>query len=282
MKNINIKFKLLFSLFTLIFLLFSCQEVVQVDLETGKPKLVIEAFINWQKGTTGAQQKIKLTTTSSYYSNDKPIASGASVVITSGSTTYTFIENVGTGEYICNNFIPTLNQTYTLTINYNGANYSATETLKPVTPIVAVIQENNGGLSGTDIRLRTTFVDPGNEENYYLINYNYSNRPKPDYYVIDDLFFNGNPYFSITFGGGNEEKLKTGDVVKVTHYGISKQYNNFMELLLANSGNAGGAGPFSTAPATVRGNIKNNTNEADFPFGYFSLSEADTRTYTIL
>ncbi len=282
MKNKNIEFKLLFSFFILIFLVSSCQQVVQVDLDTGKPKLVIEASINWQKGTTGAQQKIKLSTTSSYYSSSSPIANGATVIITSGSNTYNFVEITGTGEYVCTNFAPVLNQLYTLTINYGGAIYSATETLKPVAPIIAVIQENTGGLSGTDIRLRTTFLDPANEENYYLINYIYSNRPKPDYYVIDDLFFNGNPYFSITFGGGNNEKLKTGDVVKVTHYGISKQYNNFMDILLANSGNGGGAGPFSTAPATVRGNIKNNTNEADFPFGYFSLSETDTRTYTVL
>lgn len=281
MKNINLNFKLLFSFFTLLLLLSSCQEVVQVDLETGKPKLVVEAAINWQKGTSGALQKIKLTTTSSYYNNITPIVSGALVIITSGSNIYNFIEITGTGEYVCTNFTPVLNQSYTLTINYGGVNYSATETLKPVAPILTVIQENNGGLSGTDIRLRTTFIDPANEENYYLINYNYSNRPKPDFYVIDDLFFNGNPYFSITFGGGNDEKLKTGDVVKVTHYGISKQYNNFMDILLANSGNGGGAGPFSTAPATVRGNVKNNTNEADFPFGYFSLSETDTRTYTI-
>ncbi len=281
MKNTKIKFKLLFSFFIVILLFSSCQEVVQVDLETGKPKLVVEASINWQKGTSGALQKIKLTTTSSYYSNVTPVVNGASVVITSGSNSYNFIETIGTGEYVCTNFVPVLNQSYTLTINYGGENYTATETLKPVAQILQVIQENNGGLSGNDIRLRTTFLDPANEENYYLIYYSFSNRPKPTYYVIDDLFFNGNPYFSITFGGPDSEKLKAGDVVKVTHYGISKQYNNFMDILLANSGNGGGAGPFSTAPATVRGNIKNNTNEADFPFGYFSLSEADSRSYTV-
>ncbi len=281
MTTIKSKFLILFSLIILTLCFSNCQEVVQVDLETGKPKLVIEASINWQKGTSGTLQKIILTTTSSYYSNTTPVASGATVIVTSGPNTFVFVENAATGIYVCNNFAPVLNQSYTLTVNYGGANYTATETLKPVAPIIAVLQENNGGLSGNDIRLRTTFLDPANEENYYLVYYKYSNRPKPDYYVIDDLFFNGNPYFSITLGGRDNEKLKTGDVVNVTHYGISKQYNNFMDILLANSGNGGGAGPFSTPPATIRGNIKNNTNEADFPFGYFSLSEADSRNYTV-
>ena len=33
---------------------------------------------------------------------------------------------------------------------------------------------------------------------------------------------------------------------------------------------------------TLLDNIKNNSNEAEFPFGYFNLSESDTRTYTVL
>ncbi|HBK84252.1 MAG TPA: DUF4249 domain-containing protein, partial [Flavobacterium sp.] len=33
--------------------------------------------------------------------------------------------------------------------------------------------------------------------------------------------------------------------------------------------------------ATVRGNIVNQTNSDDFPFGYFSLSEMDTKSYEI-
>jgi hypothetical protein len=31
----------------------------------------------------------------------------------------------------------------------------------------------------------------------------------------------------------------------------------------------------------VRGNIINTTNSDDFPLGYFSVSEADTKTYII-
>jgi hypothetical protein len=53
------KLHIITSLFLLL-LLNSCTEVVNIDLNTESPRLVIEASINWQKGTSGATQKIKL------------------------------------------------------------------------------------------------------------------------------------------------------------------------------------------------------------------------------
>ncbi len=49
-----------------------------------------------------------------------------------------------------------------------------------------------------------------------------------------------------------------------------------MSVLVSIAGNNGG-GPFQSPPATVRGNIINTTNSANYPLGYFSLSEVDIR-----
>jgi hypothetical protein len=73
--------------------------------------------------------------------------------------------------------------------------------------------------------------------------------------------------------------LKIGDKVTVSHYGISKEYYNYINILVSISGGNGG-GPFNLL-LTVRGNIINTTNADNYPLGYFSLSEADTRNYTI-
>jgi hypothetical protein len=133
----------------IILLCNSCTEVVNVDLNTDSPRLVIEASINWQKGTAGATQKIKLTTTTNYYTNLIPTVSNATITIrNSANTSFNFIENPGTGEYECTNFVPVLNETYTLTVLSNGNLYTATETLQPVAPIATVLQENNGGIAG--------------------------------------------------------------------------------------------------------------------------------------
>ena len=45
----------------------SCEKVIDIGLETGEPRLVIEASINWHAETTGNEQKIKLSTTTGYF-----------------------------------------------------------------------------------------------------------------------------------------------------------------------------------------------------------------------
>jgi hypothetical protein len=57
--------------------------------------------------------------------------------------------------------------------------------------------------------------------------------------------------------------LKIGDKVTVSHYGISKEYYNYINILVSISGNGGG--PFQSPPATVRGNIINTTNADNYP-----------------
>ena len=76
MKNIQYISVLILSLF-----LFSCEEVVNVDLDTAAPRLVVDAGINWEQGTDGAIQKIKLTTTTNYYSSNIPIVTGATIFV---------------------------------------------------------------------------------------------------------------------------------------------------------------------------------------------------------
>lgn len=272
MKNINILIVLILAVF-----LSGCEEVVSVDLKTDAPKLVIEASINWYKGTSGQEQKIKLSTTTNYYSGETPKVSGATVTIkNSSNTTFNFIEIPNTGTYTCSNFIPAVNESYTLTIINGGNTYTATETLRSVAPIIEIIQNNEGGFTGKDIEIKTYFTDPANESNYYLYQYGYSNQLKQNFYADEDTFFQGNKFFSIS----QNDNLKMGDEITVTHYGISKPYYNYMNVLISVAGNSGG-GPFQSPPATVRGNVINVTNSEDYPLGYFSISEADTKTYTI-
>jgi hypothetical protein len=98
----------------------------------------------------------------------------------------------------------------------------------------------------------------------------------PEYDVIDDDFFQGNQMFGLY---ANEE-LKASDEIDFTLHGISQRYYNYMNILLGIAGSNGGS-PFQTPPATVRGNIINQTNLNNFALGYFSLSETDHQTYRV-
>ena len=82
MKNIII----LLTIIIPSFFLHSCEEVVNVDLKTEAPRLVVDAGINWYKGTAGNEQKIKLTTTTDYYSHTIPVVLGATVSIKNAAT----------------------------------------------------------------------------------------------------------------------------------------------------------------------------------------------------
>ncbi|KUJ61935.1 hypothetical protein AR687_10280 [Flavobacteriaceae bacterium CRH] len=256
----------------------SCEEVVDVDLDTAAPKLVIEAAINWHKGTNGTQQTIKLTTTTGYFENVVPTVSGATIFITNSiGTQFNFVEAPNSGRYICTNFKPVIDEQYTLTVISNGNTYTASETMKSVAPITRIEQNDEGGFTGKDIEIKAFYNDPADVDNYYLYKYEYSNKITSNYYVDEDKFFKGNEFFSIS----DDDELKIGDKISLTHYGISKQYYNYMSILVSIAGNSSG-GPFQSPPATVKGNIINTTDKSNYPLGYFSLSETDSRTYTII
>lgn len=255
----------------------SCEEVVDVDLKTAPTKLVIEAAINWQKGTTGKQQTIKLTTTAGYFENAVPVVSGATVFIkNSKNVQFNFSEFQKTGRYVCNNFVPEIDENYSLTVISGGNTYTATETMKGVAPITRIEQNNEGGFTGKEIETKAFFNDPANADNFYLFKYAYSHKITATYYATEDKFFQGNEFFSKS----DDDDLKIGNEVEMTHYGISKQYYNYMNILISIAG-SGSGGPFQSPPATVKGNIINTTDKANYPLGYFSLSETDYRKYKI-
>ena len=272
MKKIQVFFLILITV-----CLYGCEDVVQVDLKKNTPRLVVEASINWYKGTSGNQQKIRLTTTTDFYSNTIPVVSGATIFIKdSSNAVFNFVETLKTGEYVCVYFSPKINETYTLTIISNGQTYTATETLKSIAPIANITQNNQGGFAGNNIEIKTHYKDPANEDNYYLYRYVYSNQINSSYYVDEDALFEGNEFFSIS----QNSDLKTGDKMEISHFGISKTYFNYMRVIVSIAGNSNGS-PFQSPPATVRGNIINTSNFDNYALGYFSLSEVSTKDYTV-
>ena len=259
------------------FSFFSCEEVIPLELDTAPPKLVIEAALTWKKGSLGTTQKIKLSTTTDFYSATENSANGAIVIVqNSANQNFNFIEVPNTGEYKCANFNPVIGETYRLSIRYKGNTYTAQEIMQPVAKILKVEQNNNGGFDGKSIELKAHFIDPAAKKNYYLYRYTYSSQVTSNFYTDEDVYFNGNEFFSIS----QNDKIKSGDKIEINHYGISKTYFNYMSVLVSIAGNGGG-GPFQSPPATVKGNIINTTQEENFPLGYFSLSEYDSVNYIV-
>lgn len=257
--------------------LASCEDVIDVDLDTAAPRLVIDASIDWERNTSGNEQKIKLSTTTGYYSNEFPTVSGATIsVANSAGDTFDFIETSDTGVYICTNFIPVIGETYTLAVHLNGETYAAVETLHATANIEdSIVQNNSGGMGGDEIEITYYYQDNADEENYYLNRIITPEVAFPEFMTGNDEFSQGN----LISESYSHEDLKIGDNATITLYGISKRYFEYFNKIMIASG--GGGGPFPTIPTAVRGNIVNQTNSGNFAFGYFRLCELTTKSYTV-
>ncbi|KOS05699.1 hypothetical protein AM493_06355 [Flavobacterium akiainvivens] len=253
--------------------LFSCEDVIQADLDTGEAKLVVDAEILWQKGTDGAVQTVKLSRMAGYYVPATPKVSGAQVYIENSTGTQFAFPEVEPGVYTCTNFVPALNETYTLHVTVDGEVFTATETLMPVTEIHNLIQDADGGFTGDEMEVAIYFNDPANQPNYYLISFITPTLAYPDYELTDDGLTDGNELKA----DYSHEDLVAGDSVQITLRGISHPFYNYMNLILS----AADSNPFATPPANIKGNVLNQDANGSEALGYFRLCESDYRDYTI-
>ncbi len=262
----------------------ACTDVIDVDVQTAPPRLTIEASLDWEKGTSGNGQTIKLSTSTPYFGNTTGSGvTGASVKVTNNGNgaTYEF-DDQGNGEYTTTSFVPVLNETYTLEVVYNNETYTATERLIPVVDISDISQSRKKGFNDEDLEVNVIFTDPGEEENFYLFKFRKRGDLLPYLEDADDEFVNGNEiswYFEKEEDESTDkiEAFVPGDIVDISFYGISEQYSNFIGILIEQSG---GTGLFSSTPVPLKGNCINVGNPENYAYGYFRLTEMVKRSYT--
>lgn len=275
LKKYNLKSKA-FTLFSLLFVLLflSCDKVVELDLESGDPKIVIDAEIIWVKGTSGNQQSIKITRMAPYYSPTTPKVSGAQVrVENSKGDVFTFNESEP-GLYVCTNFVPVIDMEYKLFVNVDGQTLTATEKLIAVPPVEKIDQEFMPDITGEDLIVVSFYYkDPANQANYYLTDYKSKLAAFPEYTSTSDEFVNGNEIVEKF----SDADLKPGIVLDITHRGVSKNFYNYMNLILEVTN----SNPFAATPGNIRGNIINTTNANNFALGYFRVCEANKINYVV-
>jgi hypothetical protein len=267
MKNIKIIFLLLIVLFT------NCEKVIDVDVPSIEPKLIIDASFEvlFDESPVVANTVVKLSLSADYFDDTIPPATNASVFLTnlSDNTIINFTDENEDGNYEpLISFIPADDVEYELTIVYDNETYQGKATKVKSTPFTEIIQGDETLFSGEEIELKISFTDNVDAENYYLFNIDTYN-----FITIEDRFFNGTDYnFSYFYEDENIEFPKNIDL-KMS--GMTKEYYTYFEILVSQGGQAGG-GPFQAIPSSLLGNMINKSNEENFPLGYFHISETDT------
>ncbi len=265
--------------------LASCEDIVDVDVQEGAIRLVVEASLDWEKGTEGSQQTIRLSESTPFYetkANTK--VQGAAVVVSNTSTGEEyFFEDQGNGEYLSTSFKPILGQSYTLRIESKGEIYTATETMTPVTDITHIYQEREDGFDEDELEIHIEFTDPEEEGNNYLFKFQREGDLLPALEVGEDRFLNGNEidwwYEIESDENGNIEPFKPGDLLHIEMYGISRAYYDYINIVASQ---LGGTGLFESIPITVKGNCINETNPDNYAYGYFRLSQVVKASYTFI
>ncbi|PKA96454.1 uncharacterized protein DUF4249 [Flavobacteriaceae bacterium MAR_2009_75] len=265
-------------------ILFSCEDVIYVDVQDTPTRLVIEASLDWEKGTSGNEQSIFIRTSTPFFNTDSNTAiTGASVVVTNNSNNSEYVfEDLGTGEYSTADFEPKIGASYTLEVINEGEIYEATETLYPVTDLTVLGQSREDGFSEEDLEVNLTLVDPEEEGNNYFFKFQKRGELLPIFEEFDDEFINGNEvdwYLEIGEDDETEKKeaFQPGDTVDIEFYAISPAYKEYFQILV---NQIGGVGLFESIPVAVKGNCVNLTNSENYAHGYFRVTEVVKISYT--
>jgi hypothetical protein len=273
MKNIKIVIVLFIVLFT------NCEKVIDIDVPSIEPKLIIDASFEvlFDETPVVANNVVKLRLSADYFDDVIPTVTNANVYLTnlSDNSIINFSDTNADGDYEpINPFIPADDIAYELTIIYNGQTYKGKATKIKSAPFNKLEQGDKTLFSGKETELIVEFSDDGNKENYYLFNFT-NNR----FITIEDRFFNGSDYNFSFFYREDDIELPTTVTIKMS--GISKEFYTYFRVLSSQSGQNGG-GPFQSVPSSLLANMININDDNNFPLGYFHISETDTFTIDLV
>lgn len=259
-------------LFLMIF--SSCEKVIDVDVPSIDPKLIIDASfeVYFDENPVSAKTVVTLTASADYFDETIPVVSNATVFVTnlSDNTIINFSDVDADGNYEPNTaFIPTDDIEYELTVIHNNETYRGKATKIKSTRIIDVAQGDSTLFSGNEIEINVKIQDELDVENYYFFDFSNNN-----YSVIEDRFFDGQEYEVPNFYEEDDD-ITLPTTVNIKMLGVSKDYFTYLRILLSQSGQGGG-GPFETVPTSLLGNMINTTEESNFPLGYFHIAEADS------
>ena len=185
LNSVHLKKK--FLLAVLIGVLWSCEEIIKVNLISTDPKVVIESFI-----TNGEKPVwVKISKSQSYFNQDSILPVNHALVQLDYLDISEILPEKMEGVYFSSGPVGMAGKSYALKVNADGKTYRATVDLPPPVSIDTVYFKP--GLFRTDsLNVFIEFHDPAKTENYYRVKL-YRNKwvAINDFYMITDAFSDG-------------------------------------------------------------------------------------------
>ena len=258
MKNLSLTYSRFSLLFIAVISLISisCEKIVNIDLNSSSPHIVIEGSISDQPGP----YIIKLSQTVNFnVSNVFPPIVGANIVMSDNlGNTELLIESLP-GTYITSGLQGVPGRTYTLTVKTGGKEYVSTSTMPDPVNIDSLSLQNQIFGNNQMKVISVLFKDSANVKNYYRFIEVRNGVQQKFTFLYDDRLQDGSQITSSLFAG--EDTLRTGDSVLVLLQCIDKNVFDYFRTIRQASG---GGGPQATSPANPLSNISNGA------LGYFN------------
>lgn len=219
--------------FTLLIIISSCEEVINVDLNSTSQAFVVEALIYKDSVCL-----VRLTKTTSYFSMEKPgLIENARIKINDG-TSMEELTYKGNGYYVGSSMIGTEGRVYKIEIIHDGVIYKAISYMPPKADIIAVRFSKDDSQSPMNpygkivFTITCEFVDNPDTDNYYMIRFVSDGKLLERYYLLTENSANSgsinNTNGIISF---SESIFFEGGDVEVQLFSIDKfVYDYFMQL----------------------------------------------------
>jgi hypothetical protein len=265
--KIHIKFPLLILIPSFVLSLCSCEKVINIDLNSVSPQLVVEANLSDKPGP----YIVKLSKTVNFSSiTDIPMVTGARVEISDSLGISELLYEVRNGIYKTSFLRGVPGNKYTLTITTGGETYKSVSSMPMPTMDLSLgirqesdfghFEGGNQGNPGVRYVINYQIKDPEQYKNYYRFVIYRDGRIISSRRVIDDQFHNGkiiaddiNLHDTIDF--------KHGDTLLVELQDIDKGTYDFFRTL---RDGASGMSFLSASPSNPLSNISDNG------LGYFN------------
>lgn len=258
--------KIIPFLFLLLCAMYSCQEVVTINLSSIPAKVVVDGSITNRPGP----YTIRLSTSTNYFNASTFNGlSGARVAISDNAGNTDTLSESAPGIYLTHTLAGTIGRRYYLYIAAAGKTYTATALLSDTVAIDSLsytLRPPRPGSAGSSTySLTCSFTDPPIAGNYYGFRIYQNNVLKNDIIdnrIVSDKFINGNAQHARLRNGD----LSSGDSVRVDLISFEKSaydyYNGLRQALNAGS-------PFSAPPANPPSNL--SAGGAGY-FGAYAIS----------
>lgn len=267
-------------LFITVLTLFGCQDVIEVELPTEEPRLVIDGIIRIKDmDQPVVSVRIKASLSSSFFDSVQAAQLQEITLTNTDSNELIHLkeEEPGSGIYGEQWGLAQLTEgNLELNIRHNDQTYVARTKFVPTVPIDSLKQGTTTLFGDDETEVLVSFTDNGERNDFYLFDFYFG-----EYLVTEDVFYQGQQFeFSFFY----DKNLQDGRTLEISILGVDETFFNYMNQLIIQSGPD--TGPFSTPETTVRGNIVNITdgegaNKNNFALGYFAVCQTFSRTLTI-